>query len=84
MTEEEFKKEILEIKGELKKISGNTRNPIWKSFATGTLSGLGSVIGVAIALAAIGWILNTVGIIPAFKTEVIKINQTLDQIRQSK
>ena len=84
INEQDFDKHILEIKGELGKISKNTSSSLWKSFFSGTLSGLGSVIGVAIALAAIAWVLNTIGVIPAFKTEVNKLNQTLDQIQQNK
>ncbi len=82
MTEQEFQKEIQEIKGELKKISGNTKGNIWKSFITGTLSGLGGVVGVAIALTVLGWILNVVGVIPAFRTQVLHIEQTLDSLRK--
>jgi hypothetical protein len=82
MNEQEFQKEILEIKGELRKISKNTHTPVWRSFVTGTLSGLGSVVGVAIALTIIGWILNIVGVIPAFKAQVTHIEQTLDSLRK--
>ena len=84
MTEQDFQKEITEIKNELKGIRKNTHSPVWRSFVTGTLSGLGSIMGVAIALALIGFILNTVGVIPAFRNEVNRINQTLDQLRKTK
>ncbi len=84
MTEQEFNKNLEEIKGELHRIGKNTHAPIWRSFLTGALSGLGSIIGVAVALAVVAWVLNTVGVIPAFKNEVAKINHTLDQIGQNK
>lgn len=84
MTEQEFQKEISEIKGELKAIRKNTYHPVWRSFINGTLSGLGSIFGVALALTIIGWILNTVGVIPAFRSEVARINQTLDQMRNTR
>ena len=84
MTEQEFQKEIAEIKGELRRISSNTHSPVWRSFVTGTLSGLGGIFGVAIALTLIGWILNTVGVIPAFKNDVTRVQQDLDSLRGSK
>jgi hypothetical protein len=84
MTEQDFDKHISVIEGELKKISSNTHSPLWKSFVSGALSGLGGIFGVAIALAAIGWILNTVGVIPAFRSEVVRLNQALDEIQQNK
>ena len=84
MTEQEFDKRISDIQLELKKISSNTHSPVWRSFINGALSGLGSVIGVAIALTIIAWILNSVGVIPAFRAEVNKLNNTLDEIKQNK
>jgi len=84
MNEQDFDKHILEIKGELQKITKNTHSSVWRSFVTGTLSGLGSVVGVAIALAIIAWILNTAGVIPAFRGEVTRINTFLDSVKNSK
>jgi hypothetical protein len=84
MTEDEFKKEISEIKTELKKIDSNTYHPVWKSFITGMLSGMGSVLGVVIAVAVIGWILNTVGVIPALKDKVNSWQQTLDNFQRNR
>ncbi len=84
MDEQKLDKEAVEIKGELQKISRNTRNPVWRSFLTGIFHGLGSVIGAAIGLLIIGWILNSIGVIPAFKGEVTKLNQVLDQIQKNK
>jgi len=84
MNEQEFQREILEIKGELQKIAKNTHSRVWKSFFTGMLSGLGSIVGVAIALAVVGWILNTIGVIPAFKSEVSRLNRVLDQYQQNR
>ncbi len=84
MNDLQIEKELAEIKGELKKISKNTHGSVWRSFFTGTLSGLGSIVGVAIALSIIAWILNSVGVIPAFKNEVSRINQTLDLLQKNR
>ena len=80
MNEQEFEKEVREIKQHLQIIGKNTNTPIWRSFVTGTLSGLGGILGVAIALALIGLILNTIGVIPAFKNTVHSWQQTLDNL----
>ena len=84
MTEQQFEKDIQEVKQHLSAIRKNTRSPIWKSFVTGTLSGLGGVVGVAIALALLGWILNIIGVIPAFQQQANSWHQTLDNLRSSK
>jgi hypothetical protein len=47
------------------------------------ISGAGSVLGVAVALVVIGWVLNSVGVIPAFAHEAERINQVLDLIRKA-
>ncbi len=53
-----------------------------KAMFNGVLSGFGSVIGVAIAIALIGWLLNIVGIIPAFKNQVKQWQQLIEQTNQ--
>ena len=57
---------------------------LWRAFFTGFMSGLGSVIGVLVALAIAAYILNKIGVIPAFKSEVTRLNQMLDLIEKSK
>lgn len=84
MIDPELKTHLDSINKNLAEINRKTGSSIWRSFFTGTLSGLGSVIGVAIAITIIGWILNSVGFIPAFRNEVTRLNDTLDQLRKNK
>jgi hypothetical protein len=49
----------------------------YTSLFNGVLSGFGSVIGAALAIAIIGWLLNIVGIIPAFRNEAAKWEKIL-------
>ncbi len=84
MNEQDFEKQVQEISLQLKQINKNTHSPLWRSFLTGTLSGLGSVVGVAIALTIIGLTLNAIGFIPAFKQQANAWHQTLDNLRQNK
>ena len=41
----------------------------WTAFFRGVLAGFGSVVGAFIAILIIGWVLNIVGIIPAFRQQ---------------
>jgi len=82
MLDPDIKREIDQINKNLVDIRKN--GGVWKSFFRGVLSGFGSILGVAIALAALTWILNIVGVIPALKNQVNQFQQTLEQIQQSK
>ena len=82
MLDPDFKKEIDQINKNLVDIRKN--GGVWKSFFRGILSGFGSIVGVAIALLALGWILNIIGVIPAFKNQVNQFRQTIEQIQKSK
>lgn len=77
MIDPELKASLTEINKNLVKISGSGGK--WNSFFNGALSGFGYIIGVLIALAALGWILNVVGVIPALKQQVSQWQQILEQ-----
>ena len=51
------------------------------SFFHGILRGAGSLIGVALIIILIGWILNIVGIIPAFQEQVEELKMFMRDIR---
>jgi len=79
MIEPELKQELDLVNKNLETVSrklGGNRG----AFFRGVLSGIGSIIGVAIAVAIIGWILNTLGYIPAFSKQV---NEWKDLIQQT-
>jgi hypothetical protein len=82
MLDQDLKKQLDSINKNLSEINRKTGTSVWRAFLNGTMSGLGSVVGVAIALAVVGFILNAVGVIPAFRGEVNKINQTLDYLKK--
>jgi Na+/melibiose symporter-like transporter len=77
MTEQEIKNYLESISRNLELIQKQTRGSKFTSLFTGMLSGFGSVIGAALALAIIGWILNFVGVIPALRNQANKIEQLL-------
>jgi tetrahydromethanopterin S-methyltransferase subunit F len=41
----------------------------WSWLGRGILQGFGSIIGAALAILLIGWFLNVIGVIPAFKQQ---------------
>jgi Na+/melibiose symporter-like transporter len=85
-----------DLKDQLEKINKNVElvarqvGGSWKSLWYGLLRGFGSLIGVAVGLVLIGWVLNTLGYIPALQNqvnhwkEVIQRAQDTTPLKQSK
>lgn len=75
---DEIKKEVQEINENVEfirvKIGGG-----WHALFRGMLSGFGYIMGAFVALLIIGWMLNVVGIIPAFSRQADAWRQTLQQ-----
>lgn len=84
MVDPELKTHLEKIDQKLTSINKGVNNPLWRSFVTGTLSGLGGILGVAVALAILGLILNAVGIIPGLKQQANSWHQTLNNLSKSK
>lgn len=81
MVDPELKSYLTEINKNLLKLGRPTKR---QALFNGILSGLGSVIGVAIAVALIGWALNFVGIIPAIGQQAKQWQGILGQTQQYK
>lgn len=79
MLEPDLKTKLDSINKDLNQINKKTGS-LWRAFFTGMLSGLGSVIGAAIAVLVIGWILNRIGVIPSLKNQAGEWKQTLDNL----
>lgn len=58
--------------------------PWWRSLIHGVMTGLGSIIGIIVALAVLGWILNIVGVIPAFQSETNQWKDLLQKAQQQR
>lgn len=56
-------------------------NSPWRAFVRGTFQGLGAIVGAAIVLVFVGWILNIIGVIPAFRDSAAEFKQLLIDIR---
>ncbi len=85
MIDPELKTELEKVNRSLVGIFHKTEN-LWRAFVRGVLQGIGSILGVVIAVAVIGWILNTLGILPGFKKQAVQFQtmwqETLDQVRK--
>ncbi len=49
-------------------------------FMRGTVNGAGYIVGAALVLTLIGWVLNIIGIIPAFTQGVTEFRASVDRI----
>lgn len=81
MIDPELKAYLGEINKNLQKLGRPSKR---QAFLNGTLTGIGSIVGVAIAITFIGWILNFVGVIPAFSNQINKWQQIFEQSQQYK
>ena len=82
MIDPELKKELGVINENL--VSLRQKGGWWKSLLHGLMTGLGSVFGVVLALAIIGWLLNVAGVIPAFRNEANQWKELIDQAQQQR
>ena len=78
MNENDVNKQIADIRDSVEQINHRIGGG-WTTLWRGILSGLGYVLGALIALIIIGWVLNVIGIIPAFKQQVNSLKDSLQQ-----
>lgn len=69
---EKIEKEIIVLRKEL--------TALWPVFMRGVVNGAGYVVGAALILTLIGWVLNIVGVIPAFNQSVNEFRASVDRI----
>jgi hypothetical protein len=81
MNEQEFQKSVDEIKQEVIVISRKLPGP-WRSLWFGIMRGFGSVVGAAVAIVMIGFILNAIGVIPAFREQAQSWKDLIDRTQQ--
>lgn len=82
MMDQELKKQLDTINENI--VALQVKGGWWKSFLTGMMSGIGSIIGVVIALTLIGWLLNIAGVIPAFRKEADQWKQLIEEAQQQR
>ena len=76
-------KRLTEINDNLDKINQRMGN-YWYAFGRGLLTGFGSVLGAGIAILLIGWFLNIIGVIPAFRDYTNDLRDAFQQTQNDK
>ncbi|MCC7356709.1 MAG: hypothetical protein IT410_03820 [Candidatus Doudnabacteria bacterium] len=77
MNEQDIKINLENIEKQLTSINRKTPSH-FGALGRGVMTGIGSVIGVALAITVIGFMLNILGVIPAFRNEVDSWKDILD------
>jgi len=85
MIDPELKTQLEKIDNHLVGIFHKTES-LWRAFVRGMLQGIGSIVGIALAILLIGWILNVMGIIPGIQQQAREWQsmwkQTLEQVQK--
>ena len=79
MIDPELKSHLEKIEDELsnmRMMSTGTWNTLWR----GCIYGAGYVVGAAIIIVIVGWVLNIIGVIPAFSREVTDFQTALSNV----
>jgi tetrahydromethanopterin S-methyltransferase subunit A len=82
MIDPELQTQLELIRKNLEDIKNNVSRPSrWKVFVQGIWHGVGYLIGLILAIALVGWILNLIGVIPFLKNIANELNMILDNFR---
>jgi uncharacterized membrane protein len=79
MIDPELKHHLEKIEKELVELRVTTTS-IKSSLVRGLVYGAGYVVGVVVVIVIVGWILNVVGIIPAFNDKVDAFRSALERV----
>jgi hypothetical protein len=82
MIEPELQNHLLEINKSLTEIKNKKKPGIWRAFFNGMFSAFGYVVGIALVIVIIGWILNKTGLLPAFREQVKDFQVILQGAKQ--
>ena len=55
---------------------------IWRAFFNGVFGALGYVVGVALVVVILGWILQKTGLLPAFKEQAKNFSDLINQAKK--
>ena len=83
MTDEELKKHHIAVEQKLDKISKDLHSKT-RALLTGILSGFGYILGIVAALVIVGYVLNVIGVIPAFREQAGEWRNLLQQAASQK
>jgi uncharacterized membrane protein len=79
MIDPELKQHLETIEKELRDLRKDSTG-LGATLLRGLIYGAGYIIGAVLIIVLIGWILNIIGIIPAFTTQVTEFRDALNRI----
>ena len=82
MIDPELEKHLAEINNNLVQIKKKTKTGIWRSFFNGIFSALGYLVGLTIVVVVVGWFLNKVGLLPAFKKQLADFSDFISEAKK--
>ncbi|MCF7844028.1 hypothetical protein K9M47_03990 [Candidatus Gracilibacteria bacterium] len=82
MIDPELKKHLQNIEKEVRELK-EASTGLKSTLIRGLVYGAGYVIGAVIIVVLIGWILNIVGIIPVFNSQVTEFREALDHFSKT-
>ncbi|MFA7252512.1 MAG: hypothetical protein WC027_01510 [Candidatus Paceibacterota bacterium] len=77
----ELKEQLGIINKHLSVIEEELRPTRWKMFTQGIWRAVGYLLGLLIAIALLGWVLNIIGVVPWFQNIAEELNNILGDIR---
>lgn len=80
MTDPELKNHLERIEGELSSIRKSSAVTWRTMFWRGCVYGVGYIAGALVIILIVGWILNVVGVIPAFSRQVAEFRAALENV----
>jgi hypothetical protein len=81
MIEPELAKSLQEINNNLIEIKKRSKPGIWRSFFSGIFSALGYIAGLTIVIVILGWFLNKVGLLSAFKQQLADFSSLINEAK---
>jgi hypothetical protein len=81
MIDPELNSHLVAIQADLDRLAKKERH--WTQFVGGGFYGLGYITGALVLVLIIGWVLNVIGVIPAFSSYANDIKNALDSIHTS-
>ena len=82
MIDPDIKAEIDKINENLIGIQKKGSTGIWRAFFNGMFSALGYVVGLALVVVILGWILQKTGLLQAFQDRVKDFGYIIDQAKK--
>jgi hypothetical protein len=81
MIEPDLKEELDLINSRLERINNSLSPTRWRMLVQGLWRAVGYIIGLVLAVALLGWMLNIVGVVPALQDVSNSLNIILQDIR---